>query len=73
MYKTILFFLFASTIFACGNQNKTNAVSQSIDSVAIKAGAKEISEKINENPTNAALYFERGSKYFEKNILERAE
>ncbi len=32
-----------------------------------------LSEKINENPTNAALYFERGSKYFEKNILERAE
>lgn len=73
MYKSIFFFACVFFLFACGNQNKTTTVSQSLDSIAIKAGVQEISEKIQANPTNAELYFERGAKYFEAKIMDRAE
>jgi tetratricopeptide (TPR) repeat protein len=73
MYKSIFFFACVFFLFACGNQNKTAHISQSIDSIAIKAEVQEISEKIQANPTNAELYFERGSKYFEAKIMDRAE
>jgi len=73
MYKSISIFALLFFLFACGNQNKSTTVSQSLDSIAIKAGVQEISEKIQANPTNAELYFERGSKYFDAKIMDRAE
>lgn len=72
MYKSISLFALLFSLFACGNQNKTFSDSQILDSIAIKAGVQEISKKISTDPTNANYYFERGKKYFEANILERA-
>lgn len=73
MYKNTIFFIAALFVIACGNNTNKTGTSANIDSVAIKAGVQEVSIKIQENPRNPELYFERGEKYFAADILERAE
>jgi len=72
MYKNTLLLFVVIFFIACGNNTNQHKSNSNIDSVAIKAGVQEISEKIQANPTNAELYFERGTKYFEAKIMDRA-
>ena len=73
MYKNTILFIAALFVIACGNNTNKTATSANIDSVAIKAGVQDVSIKIQENPRDPELYFERGEKYFAADILERAE
>jgi tetratricopeptide (TPR) repeat protein len=73
MYKNIILIASFTIFIACGNNNNKTKSNNNIDSIAIKAGVEDVSLKIQENPKNPALYFERGEKYFALDIIERAE
>ncbi len=71
-YKTIIFLLNILLIASCANNNNQQAAAGSIDSIAIKAGAQELSNEILNNPGKAELYYERGTKYYNAKIMDRA-
>lgn len=71
-YKTIIFLLNILLLASCANNNNGQAAAGSIDSIAIKAGVQELSNEILNNPSNAELYYERGIKYYNAKIMDRA-
>jgi tetratricopeptide (TPR) repeat protein len=70
-YYFLLISLFAAFAFAsCGNSGSNNDGDIPMDS--IPADMREISERINEDPDNAALYQERALMWMQKKDFDKA-
>ncbi len=71
-YKAIIFLLNILLLASCANNSPQTQANVSIDSIAIYSGVEKLSSQILENPSNAELYYDRGLKYYNTQIMDRA-
>ncbi len=71
--KNIVFFNLLIIYSACNFSEHSKTPGSSSDTIQQSSSAKEISQKIESDPKNAELYYQRSQIYFNEKYLNRAE
>lgn len=69
----LIFIILTTWVFqSCSNHTPSDKASQTDSTITAVAGAEALSREIEQNPTDAELYYKRAMLYFNQKYLDRA-